>query len=162
MSFCKEIFTLYIIRIFITIILFLPILAFGNQKSDLNKSEIFNLNTKNVSHNEENKFHKLKHQGKPVIANKWMVVTANPQASIAAGKILKRGGTAVDAMITAQLVLGLVEPESSGLGGGAFLVYYDKTKNKITTLDGRETAPLKINKTMFQDKDGNPIKFLMR
>ena len=143
----------------LTIILFFPTLAFGNQKSDLNKSEIFNLNTKNDYHNEENKFHKLKQQGKPVIANKWMVVTANSQASIAAGKILEQGGTAVDAMVTAQLVLGLVEPESSGLGGGAFLVYYDKNKNKITTLDGRETAPFGINKKMFQDKDGNPIIF---
>ena len=64
-----------------------------------------------------------------------MVVTANTQASEeAAAKILKNGGTAADAMISAQLVLGLVEPESSGLGGGAFLVYFDKILKKLQLL----------------------------
>ncbi|MDC0093911.1 gamma-glutamyltransferase, partial [Alphaproteobacteria bacterium] len=85
--------------------------------------------------------------------------TANSQASVVAGKILQKGGTAVDAMISAQLVLGLVEPESSGLGGGAFLVYFDNKKKEIITLDGRETAPLLVTEDMFQDVDGNPLKF---
>ena len=89
----------------------------------------------------------------PVTANNWMVVTANIQASKAAAKILEKGGTAVDGMIAAQLVLGLVEPESSGLGGGAFLLYYDNGSKKITSLDGRETAPLKH----FLSETPNPV-----
>jgi gamma-glutamyltranspeptidase/glutathione hydrolase len=88
-----------------------------------------------------------------------MVVTANQQASKVAAKILSKGGTAVDAMISAQLVLGLAEPESSGLGGGAFLVYFNNSTNKITTLDGRETAPLNVDEKMFQDSNGKAIKF---
>ena len=76
-----------------------------------------------------------------VTAKKEMVVTANPLATEAAAKILRRGGTAVDAMITAQTVLGLVEPQSSGLGGGAFVVYYDADSGTTTTFDGREKAP---------------------
>src|SRR6056300_30606 len=125
--------------------------AFAVQQSDKIKPEIFNINT--------DKFLKLKKEGKPIIARKWMVVTANQQASKVAAKILSKGGTAVDAMISAQLVLGLVEPESSGLGGGAFLVYFNSSTNKITTLDGRETAPLDVDEKMFQDTSGKPIKF---
>jgi len=124
------------IKILTILFSFIPIIAFGKQKSDLNDSENYNFNT-------VNEFLKLKKQGKPVISNKWMVVTANSQASKAAARILEKGGTAADAMISAQLVLGLVEPESSGLGGGAFLVYFDSKTKKITTLDGRETAPYK-------------------
>jgi len=125
--------------------------AFAVQQSDKIKPEIFNINT--------DKFLKLKNEGKPIIARKWMVVTANQQASKVAAKILSKGGTAVDAMISAQLVLGLVEPESSGLGGGAFLVYFNSSTNKITTLDGRETAPLNVDEKMFQDPNGKAIKF---
>ena len=140
------------IKILTILFLFIPILASGNQKSDLNKSENYNLNS-------GNKYLKYKKEGKPVISDKWMVVTANTQASEAAAKILKNGGTASDAMISAQLVLGLVEPESSGLGGGAFLVYFDNKTKKVTTLDGRETAPLLINENVFQDINGNSLKF---
>ncbi len=89
-----------------------------------------------------------------------MVVTANSQASESAAKILKNGGTAIDAMVSAQLILGLVEPESSGLGGGAFIVYYDNISKKLTTLDGRETAPLNIKPDHFLDNEGQPLKFL--
>jgi gamma-glutamyltranspeptidase / glutathione hydrolase len=70
-----------------------------------------------------------------------MVVTANPEASRAGAAVLERGGTAIDAAIAAQLVLGLVEPQSSGLGGGAFLVYYDARTGRLITLDAREAAP---------------------
>ena len=121
-----------------------PFVANSNQKSDLNNSENYKLN-------KESHFLKLKKEGKPVISDKWMVVTANIQASKIAAKILKNGGTATDAMISAQLVLGLVEPESSGLGGGAFLVYFDNKTKEIITLDGRETAPLLIKENIFQD-----------
>ncbi|MFL2819417.1 MAG: gamma-glutamyltransferase family protein, partial [Candidatus Puniceispirillales bacterium] len=139
-------------KLIILIFLLFPLIANSKQKSDVNKSEKFNLKN-------EREILKLKKEGKPVISNKWMVVTANKQASEAAAKILKKGGTATDAMISAQLVLGLVEPESSGLGGGAFLVYFDNKTKEVITLDGRETAPLLIKENIFQDTNGNPLKF---
>ncbi|MBU9764907.1 gamma-glutamyltransferase [Mycobacterium sp. TNTM28] len=71
----------------------------------------------------------------------YAVATANPVASEAACKVLRDGGTAVDAVVTAQAVLGLVEPQSSGLGGGGFLLYYDAAANAVHAYDGRETAP---------------------
>lgn len=70
-----------------------------------------------------------------------MVVTANPLATDAAERVLQTGGTAADAMIAAQTVLGLVEPQSSGIGGGAFVVYYDADSDTTTTIDAREKAP---------------------
>ena len=100
-----------------------------------------------------------KTQKKLVKTAKHMVVAANPHASRAGNDILKKGGNAVDAMVAVQLVLGLVEPQSSGLGGGAFLVYYDAGANKLTTFDGRETAPLAATGDMFLDADGQPMRF---
>jgi gamma-glutamyltranspeptidase / glutathione hydrolase len=88
-----------------------------------------------------------------------MAVTANPHATRIAVEVLARGGSAVDAMIAAQLVLGLVEPQSSGLGGGAFLVHWDEANAKLATLDGRETAPLASGPDLFLDADGNPLRF---
>ena len=126
--------------------------ARSDQIGDKINPEVFNIST-------QNKNIKLKKERKPVTSDNWMVVTANSQASVAAGKILAKGGTAVDAMISAQLVLGLVEPESSGLGGGAFLVYFDNKKKEVITLDGRETAPLLVKEDLFQDSNGNPLKF---
>ena len=66
---------------------------------------------------------------------------------------------ALDAAIVAQLVLGLVEPQSSGLGGGAFLVYFDAETKRLTTLDGRERAPRSASPKLFQDDNGKPLKF---
>ncbi|GAB4359116.1 MAG: gamma-glutamyltransferase [Oricola sp.] len=100
-----------------------------------------------------------KSAGKPVRAKNWMVAAANPLAVEAGAKILRAGGTAADAMVAVQAVLGLVEPQSSGLGGGAFLVWYDAATGAITTLDGRETAPLEAGPTLFQDENGEPLKF---
>ncbi|SDY34671.1 gamma-glutamyltransferase 1 Threonine peptidase. MEROPS family T03 [Jannaschia faecimaris] len=94
----------------------------------------------------------------PVTANDWMVAAANPLAAAAGANILRQGGSAADAMVAVQAVLGLVEPQSSGLGGGAFLVYYDATTGAVTTLDGRETAPMAATPTLFQ-KDGEPMGF---
>ncbi|WP_110038959.1 gamma-glutamyltransferase family protein [Nocardia neocaledoniensis] len=71
----------------------------------------------------------------------FAVSTANPLASEAACRVLRDGGTAADAVVTAQAVLGLVEPQASGIGGGAFLVYYDAASGQVDTYDGRETAP---------------------
>lgn len=77
----------------------------------------------------------------PVRAISHMVVAAHPLAAHAAREALRQGGSAVDAAIVAQLVLGLVEPQSSGLGGGGFLVHWDAKAKKLATYDGRETAP---------------------
>lgn len=89
-----------------------------------------------------------------------MVVTANPLATEAGAKILKNGGTAADAMIAVQTMLSLVEPQSSGLGGGAFIVYYDAETGTTTTIDARETAPAAVDGTLFLNKEGNSIGFL--
>jgi gamma-glutamyltranspeptidase/glutathione hydrolase len=97
--------------------------------------------------------------GQPVEAEEWMVAAANPLAVEAGAKVLAAGGTAADAMVAVQSVLGLVEPQSSGLGGGAFLVWYDAETGELTTLDGRETAPLDATPTYFQDENGEPLEF---
>jgi gamma-glutamyltranspeptidase/glutathione hydrolase len=94
-----------------------------------------------------------------VHAKTHMVASANPYASKAGMEILNDGGNAIDAMVAVQLVLGLVEPQSSGLGGGAFLVYFDGTENRLTTYDGRETAPADATADMFLDQNGQPMRF---
>jgi len=100
-----------------------------------------------------------KQEKNSVIAKDYIAVTAHPLASQAAYEVLKQGGNAIDAMVTAQTVLGLVEPQSSGLGGGAFLVYYDAKSKRLTTFDGRETAPLKTPNDLFLTKDKTPLAF---
>lgn len=99
-----------------------------------------------------------KSAGEPVTAENWMVAAANPLAVQAGAAVLAEGGTAADAMVAVQAVLGLVEPQSSGLGGGAFLVWYDAASGALTTLDGRETAPLSADPTLFQI-DGERMGF---
>ncbi len=100
-----------------------------------------------------------KARGEPVTATDWMISATNPLAVEAGARVLKAGGTAADAMVAVQTVLGLVEPQSSGLGGGAFLVWYDAEKGELTTLDGRETAPMAATPTLFQDDSGESLKF---
>ena len=100
-----------------------------------------------------------KADGVPVTAQNWMISAANPHAVQAGARVLRAGGSAADAMVAVQTVLGLVEPQSSGLGGGAFLVWYDAQSGEVTTLDGRETAPLAATPRLFQDADGKPLKF---
>ena len=94
-----------------------------------------------------------------VNASTHMVAAANPLATKAGHDVLAAGGNAIDAMVAVQLVLGLVEPQSSGIGGGAFLVYFDSDANALTTYDGRETAPMAATPTLFQTDDGEPMKF---
>ena len=101
----------------------------------------------------------LKKNGKSVSSKNWMIVTANAYASAAGAKVLQSGGTAADAMVAAQSVLGLVEPESSGIGGGSFLLWYDGVTGKIITLDGRETAPQNSTADQFQNSNGTKMKF---
>ncbi|MGE5265762.1 MAG: gamma-glutamyltransferase [Deltaproteobacteria bacterium] len=91
-------------------------------------------------------------------AGSFMISTSSRPASEAGQTMLRAGGSAVDAAIAAQLVLGLVEPQSSGLGGGAFLLHWDQTSGHLTSYDGRETAPAAARPDRFL-KDGKPIAF---
>ena len=94
-----------------------------------------------------------------VTSKHWMVNAANPHASEVGAQILREGGNAIDAMVSMQLMLGLVEPQSSGIGGGAFMVYWDAKQQKLTSFDGRETAPLDAKPSLFLDEKGEPLKF---
>ncbi|WP_029554047.1 gamma-glutamyltransferase [Verminephrobacter aporrectodeae] len=93
-------------------------------------------------------------------ANKDMVAAANPLAVRAGVDILAQGGSAIDAAIALQMVLNLVEPQSSGIGGGAFVLYFDKGANKLLAYDGRETAPGSASPDLFTGSDGKPLGFL--
>ena len=94
-----------------------------------------------------------------VVAERQMVAAANPVAADVGRQILRQGGSAVDAAIAMQMVLTLVEPQSSGVGGGAFLVHYNAETKKIETYDGRETAPAGARAEMFLDADGKALPF---
>lgn len=89
-----------------------------------------------------------------------MAVAANPHAVEAAVEILREGGSAVDAAIAAELVLGLVEPQSSGIGGGGFLLFYNARTEQIVGYDGRERAPAGATPDMFLDSRGRPMSFI--
>ncbi|PCK32343.1 gamma-glutamyltransferase [Pseudoalteromonas piscicida] len=93
-------------------------------------------------------------------AQKYMVVAANPYASKAGQLMLSKGGSAVDAMIATQLVLTLVEPQSSGIGGGAFILHYDKETNELISFDGRETAPKGASPELFLDQSGHAVRWI--
>ena len=96
---------------------------------------------------------------KAVHAERQMVVAANPLATQAGLDVLRAGGSAADALVAVQAVLGLVEPQSSGLGGGAFLAWYDAEAGAITTFDGRETAPAAATPELFLGAGGEPLGF---
>jgi gamma-glutamyltranspeptidase/glutathione hydrolase len=91
---------------------------------------------------------------------RFMAVTANPLATEAAYQILKKGGSAVDAAIAAQLVLGLVEPQSSGIGGGAFMLSWAAQQKALKYYDGREVTPEKVDKGQFLRASGEPRGFM--
>lgn len=95
----------------------------------------------------------------PVFAERFLAVTANPHATRAAVSILDAGGNALDAAIAAQMVLGLVEPQSSGIGGGAFLLLYDARSARVHAFDGRETAPSRAGPALLLRPDGTPMGF---
>ena len=93
------------------------------------------------------------------VAKGPFVAAANPVAVEAGMAILRRGGSAVDAAVAVQAVLGLVEPQSSGLGGGAFMMLYDATAQEVTAYDGRETAPASATPELFYE-DSKPLPFI--
>jgi len=92
-------------------------------------------------------------------ATEPFVIAANPLAAQAGLNVLKRGGSAVDAAIAVQAMLSLVEPQSSGMGGGAFMTYFDGRTRKLTVYDGREVAPAQATPGMFLDASGKPLPF---
>lgn len=90
-------------------------------------------------------------------ASRFMVAAANPLAVQAGYDIIKAGGNALDAALTTQLVLNLVEPQSSGIGGGAFILYWDNTAKQLYAYDGRETAPATATEKLFLSTDGEAM-----
>ncbi|MBC8339682.1 MAG: gamma-glutamyltransferase [Alphaproteobacteria bacterium] len=97
--------------------------------------------------------------GDPVRGEKHMVAVGHPLAARTAREILRKGGTAIDATIAAEMVLTLVEPQSSGIGGGAFLMHFAAKTGAIDSYDGRETAPKSATPYMFLDGTGKPLKW---
>lgn len=93
------------------------------------------------------------------LPQKFMVASAHPHATAAGLEVLRKGGSAVDASIAVQMVLTLVEPESSGIGGGAFMLTYDPATGAMQALDGRETAPASATPTLHIGDDGKPLQF---
>jgi gamma-glutamyltranspeptidase/glutathione hydrolase len=94
---------------------------------------------------------------KAVHSRHAMIATANVHASRAGMEMLRAGGSALDAAIAAQMVLNLVEPQSSGIGGGAFLLYWDQAAKRISAYDGREAAPAAARPDRFLQPDGKPM-----
>ena len=89
----------------------------------------------------------------------FMVSAANPYAVKAGYRVLKEGGSAIDAAIAVQMVLTLVEPQSSGIGGGAFILHWDNDSHNLTSWDGRETAPSAATSDLFLDTNGQPMNW---
>ncbi|HOE68978.1 MAG TPA: gamma-glutamyltransferase [Candidatus Omnitrophota bacterium] len=92
-----------------------------------------------------------------VTGSKAAVVTPDPRATQAALKVLNEGGNAMDALLTAQAVLNVVAPQSSGIGGGASLLYYDRATRAVLYFDGSVRSPAKLFPKMFLDKGGRPL-----
>lgn len=94
-----------------------------------------------------------------VHAAQYMVAAAHPMAAEAGRAVLSAGGSAADAAVAVQMMLNLVEPQSSGIGGGAFMLYWDASAKQLTSFDGRETAPLSATPNYWLGPDGAPIGF---
>jgi len=95
-----------------------------------------------------------------VVAQHFLLAAAHPLAVEAGYRILERGGSAIDAAVAVQMVLNLVEPQSSGIGGGAFILHYSAADKSLSAYDGRETAPAAAKADRFLDAGGRPLKFL--
>ncbi len=99
-------------------------------------------------------------QETPRPAFKGVVSSADPRATAAGQEILRKGGSAADAAMAMMLTLTVVEPQSSGIGGGGFLLFHDAKSGAITTIDGRETAPASADEKRFMGADGKPLRFI--
>ncbi|MGC6399851.1 gamma-glutamyltransferase family protein [Sphingomonas sp. FW199] len=97
--------------------------------------------------------------GMPAARTDAFVIAANPIAAEAGMAVLKRGGSAVDAAIAVQAMLSLVEPQSSGVGGGAFMTYFNAGTGGVEIFDGREVAPAGADPAMFMGADGKPLGY---
>ncbi len=97
--------------------------------------------------------------GQTAANSSYMVAAANPLAAEAGVEILEAGGSAADAAVAVQFMLNLVEPQSSGIGGGAFALYWDAASQRLTSLDGRETAPLSATPDYWLGPEGEPLGF---
>ena len=101
------------------------------------------------------------HSPKQVVtAKRFMLSAAHPLAAEAGYQVLRRGGAAIDAAVAVQMVLNLVEPQSSGIGGGAFILHYSANDSKLSAYDGRETAPAAARADRFIGADGQPLKHM--
>ncbi len=134
-----------------------PVFAYG--------APLFEINTLNVKQQPTSEVREPEGatglaKNKAVYGKKYMVVAANPYASKAGFNILKQGGSAIDAAIAVQMVLTLVEPQSSGIGGGTFMLHWDDSKKKMTTFDGRETAPSAATSDLFIADNGKPLRWI--
>ena len=89
----------------------------------------------------------------------WMIAAAHPLATEVGAKILAAGGSAADAAVAAQLMLNLAEPQSSGIGGGAFALYWDESEKRLRAWDARETAPQAADENYWLDENGEPMKW---
>jgi gamma-glutamyltranspeptidase / glutathione hydrolase len=95
----------------------------------------------------------------PALAKGGVVSAADPRAAAAGQEILRAGGSAADAAMAMMLALTVVEPQSSGIGGGGFILYHDAKTGKVATVDGRETAPASATSKLFLDEQGKPLGF---
>jgi gamma-glutamyltranspeptidase/glutathione hydrolase len=94
-----------------------------------------------------------------VEAHRFMVAAAHPLAAEAGAAVLRAGGSAADAAVAVQIMLNLVEPQSSGIGGGAFLLYWDASEARLTSFDARETAPMSATPGYWLGADGEAVEF---
>ena len=94
-----------------------------------------------------------------ITPSKGIITTSNPHASRAALEIIEKGGNSIDAAVAVQLVLTLTEPQATGIGGGAFMLYWDKKSSKLFSIDGREKAPSRVREDLFLDSKGNKKRF---
>ena len=103
--------------------------------------------------------HSRRQINKSFTAKTFMVAAANPHATKVGYDVLKAGGNAMDAAVAVQIMLNLVEPQSSGIGGGAFMLYWDAASKTLTTFDGREKAPSKATPDYFKTPDGKVMSW---
>lgn len=135
-------------RVLITVFFFISLSVFSSSEATANK--------KSVREDGEPEAATGYQAKKAVTGKDYMVVAAHPYASWVGKKIIREGGSAIDAAVAIQAMLTLVEPQSSGIGGGAFILYWDNKNKQLHTFDGRETAPAAASPIMFM-KDNKPI-----